>query len=127
MNGIFLGTEAWGKKMRTIVESKLRSTDHPKLQRAVGRPTIQTVIAAVARVAGETATAIRAMRGGKLRRLAAWIGWNEGLVTLRTIAAALRLRSEGHISDLIRRCEREFSWDPILLGQLDAALATLRV
>lgn len=29
-----------------------------------------------------------------LRALAAWIGWHEGLVTLRSIAASLQLRSE---------------------------------
>ena len=61
-----------------------------------------------------------------MRRLVAWIGWHEGLVTLRSIAATLRLRSEGHVSNLIRRCEREFSRDASLLGQLDTALAELR-
>ena len=66
------------------------------------------------------------MRRSATRRLVAWIGWHEGLVTLRTIAASLRLRSEGHISAMIRRCEREFSDDPILLSHLDLALATLR-
>jgi hypothetical protein len=58
--------------------------------------------------------------------LAAWIGWHEGLVTLRSIAASLRLRSEGHISNLIKRCEREFGEERTLLSWLDTALATLR-
>jgi hypothetical protein len=66
------------------------------------------------------------MRGGPLRRLIAWIGWHEGLTTLRSIAASLRLRSEGHISGMIRRCEREFAHDAGLLEQLDLALADLR-
>ena len=57
----------------------------------------------------------------------AWIGWHEGLVTLRTIAASLRMRSEGHISGLIRRCEQEFSTDATLLAYLDQALAVVRV
>jgi hypothetical protein len=61
-----------------------------------------------------------------LRRLAAWIGWHEGLVTLRSIAASLRLRSEGHISNLIKHCDREFGQEPALLTWLDAAIATLR-
>jgi hypothetical protein len=56
----------------------------------------------------------------------AWIGWHEGLVTLATIAASLRLRSEGHVSNLIARCEREFSTDRRMLGHLDGALAALR-
>jgi hypothetical protein len=58
--------------------------------------------------------------------MVAWIAWNEGLETLRTIAAALRLRSEGYVSNLIRRCERELSADERLLARFDAAVALLR-
>jgi hypothetical protein len=54
------------------------------------------------------------------------IGWHEGLVTLRTIAAALRLRSEGHVSNLIRWCENEFRSDALLLRWHDVAVAALR-
>jgi REP element-mobilizing transposase RayT len=126
INGIYLGDDEWAKKMRRAVEAKLRSTDHPKVQRAVGRPKMHEVVAAVARVAGVAASTIREVRGGCLRRLVAWIGWHEGLVTLRTIAASLRLRSEGHVSGLIRRCEREFAADATLLGYLDQVLPVVR-
>lgn len=125
VNGFYLGTEVWAKSMRKIVESKPRSTDHPVAQRAVGRPKMATIISAVA-AATRSAVDLRAMRGGPLRRLVAWIGWNDGLVTLRSIAASLRLRSEGHVSGMIRRCEREFGQDSTLLVQLDLALASLR-
>jgi REP-associated tyrosine transposase len=125
-HGLFLGSARWAKAIRKQVESKPRSTDHPKTQRAIGRPKMYAVIDAVGKAAGESAAAIRQMRGGSLRRLAAWIGWNEGWITLRSIAASLRLRSEGHISNLIRRCEREFGSDRVLLGLLDRSLATLR-
>jgi REP element-mobilizing transposase RayT len=126
INGIYLGTDSWAKAMRKVVEAKPRSTDHPRQQRIVGRPQMQEVVSAVARVASVTASTIREMRGGCLRRLVAWIGWYEGLVTLRTIAASLRLRSEGHVSALVRRCDREFERDPTLLGYLDQALAIVR-
>ena len=126
INGIYLGTETWAKKMRKLVEAKPRSTDHPRLQRTVGRPKMHEVVAAVAEAARVATSAIREARGGCLRRLVAWIGWYEGLVTLRTIAASLRLRSEGHISGLIRRCDREFATDPTLLSYLDQALAIVR-
>jgi hypothetical protein len=126
INGIYLGSETWAKKMRGVVESKPRSTDHPKVQRAVGRPTMHEVVSAVARAAQVAASVIREVRGGPLRRLVAWIGWHEGLVTLRTIAASLRLRSEGHVSNLIRRCDREFATNGTLLGYLDQALAAVR-
>lgn len=126
IHGIFLGGERWARAMRTIVEGKPRSTDHPVRQRSIGRPRMPEILAAVAQVCGETLDAIRSSRSGAPRRLASWIGWHEGLITLRSIAAALRLRSEGHISNSIRRCEREFSANPRLLGWLDASLALLR-
>jgi REP element-mobilizing transposase RayT len=125
-NGMYLGTDDWTKRMRAMVESRPRSTDHPKAQRAVGRPKMHAVIAAVARAAGECVEAVRSKRGNVLRRLAAWLGWHEGLITLRSIAASLRLRSEGHISSLIRRCEEEFASNSALLKHLDLALADLR-
>ena len=126
INGIFLGSEAWARKMRKQVERKPRSTDHPIAHRAIGRPKMATIVAAVAQVARTTATAIRQEHGSRLRNLAAWLGWNEGWITLRTIAAALRLRSEGHISRLIRSCEEMFTDDAALLVLLDAAVAILR-
>jgi putative transposase len=126
INGIYLGTEPWAKKMRKVVETKPRSTDHPRLQRMVGRPKMHEVVSAVARAANVPVSAIRGTGGGHLRRLVAWIGWYEGLVTLRTIAASLRLRSEGYISGLIRRCDGEFAADPSLLNYLDQTLAIVR-
>ena len=112
--------------MRKQVESRVRSTDHPRIERAVGRPHMVAIVGAVAKAAGETAASIRATRGHILRSLVAWLGWHEGLVTLRSIAASLRLRSEGHISNLIRRCDQAFSGDEMLLHQHDRALAILR-
>jgi REP element-mobilizing transposase RayT len=126
-NQLYLGAEAWTKAMRKRVESKPRSTDHPRTQRAIGRPKMHEVIAAVASAADVTVSAIRVTRGSILRGLTAWIGWHEGLVTLRSIAATLRLRSEGHISNLIKRCEHAFGEDESLLRSLDAALAMLRI
>ena len=125
-NAIYLGSQAWTKRMRKAVESKLRSTDHPKAQRAVGRPAMNEIVSSVARIAKLSPDNVRSRRGGPLRRLVAWIGWHEGLVTLRSIAASLRLRSEGYISNLIRRCEQELNADRILLGVLDQSLALLR-
>jgi len=125
-NGIYLGTESWARRMRDLVEGTPRSTDTPQIQRAVGRPTMATIVDAVAGAASLKTDDVRSRRGGEFRRLAAWLGWNEGLLTLRSIAAALRLRSEGYVSNLIRRCEQEFSGNNTLLGCLDAATATLR-
>ena len=126
IHGVYLGTDEWAKEMRGRVESKPRSTDHPKAQRAIGRPKMHQIIAAVATVAGTTSEAIRTTRGDPLRSLVAWIGWHEGWLTLRSIAAALRLRSEGHISNLIRRCEGMFASNHMFLRHLDSALTLTR-
>ena len=125
-NAIYLGGEEWTKRMRTLVESRPRSTDHPKPQRAVGRPDLRAIVRTVALIGSTSREVVRSATGGPLRRLIAWIGWHEGLVTLRTIAAALRLRSEGYVSNLIRRCDREFASDRQLVAALDATLAILR-
>lgn len=125
-NGIYLGSDAWAKMMRAIVESRPRSSDHPKTQRAVGRPKMHAIVAAVAKVAEQSADHLRRSRGGSLRRLVAWLGWHEGLATLSAIAAVLRIRSEGHVSRMIRRCEAEFALDGNLLAHLDLATALLR-
>ncbi len=125
VNGIYLGSESWTKDIRHQVESKPRSTDHPKAHRSIGRPRMHAIVAAVAKAAGTTADQIRSRRGDPLRALIAWIGWNEGLQTLRSIAASLRMRSEGHVSNLVRRCEWMFRSDQALLARLDHALATL--
>jgi putative transposase len=126
INGIYLGGDEWAKQMRTVVESLPRSTDHPLTQRSVGRPTVQKVVNAVAEVGAQATEIVRSKGGGPLRRLVAWLAWNEGLETLRTIAAALRLRSEGYVSNLIRQCERELNTDNLLLARFDAAVALLR-
>jgi putative transposase len=126
INGIYLGGEEWAKQMRKAVESRPRSTDHPLTQRSIGRPTVQKVIATVAEVEAQAKEIVCSRGGGPLRRLAAWLAWNEGLQTLRTIAAALRLRSEGYVSNLIRRCELELNTDGLLLARFDASIALLR-
>jgi REP element-mobilizing transposase RayT len=126
-NRLYLGSEAWCKAMRKQVESQPRSADHPRVERAVGRPKMEAIVNAVAAAAGETTALIRATRGHILRSLVAWLGWHEGLVTLRVIATSLRLCSEGHISNLIRRCEQAFAENNGLLAQHDRALAMLRV
>ena len=58
---------------------------------------------------------------------AAWIGWNEGLLRLREIAAALRLRSAGYISTLIRRGDAELASNESLQELARQAIAALQL
>ena len=125
-HGMFLGTDLWIRKMRKIVESKPRSSDHPKRQRSAGRPIMPRVIETVARIAGVSPGEIRNGRGGPLRMLCAWLGWYEGWHRLTLIAASLRLRSSGRISDLVDACEQRLRRDSHLNEILDLALPPLR-
>jgi putative transposase len=122
---IYLGSDEWIASLRPIVESKMRSDVHPRVQREIGRPSMLDIIAAIARALEMKMSAIRNGHGGIARMIAAWIGWNEGLLQLRTIAASLRLRSAGRVRDLVRECEEKLRGDPEF-GQLVAsALAKL--
>lgn len=125
-HAMYLGSEPWTRRMRKLVESRPCSTDHPAPQRAVGRPDMGAIVKTVADIGSTSQEAVRSFRGGQLRRLIAWLGWHEGLITLRSIAAALRLRSEGYVSNLVRRCDRELAGDNRLLANLDTTLAILR-
>lgn len=57
--------------------------------------------------------------------LAAWLGCYEGLHRLRSIAAALRLRSSGCVSDLVAEAERTLRGDAELRRVVDVAYAAL--
>ena len=126
VNQIFLGeTESWLKKMRKLVEKKVRSDVTPQIQRAVGRPKMATIVSAVAKTIGMAADTIRHGHGGLARKVVAWIGWWEGLAALRSIAAALRIRSSGRASTLVRECEEELHENPDLQQLVDRTLLAL--
>src|SRR5260221_6304609 len=123
---LFLGTEGWIEKMRVLVESKLRCTEHPAAQRFVGRPTVARIIQVVAQVFKKTEKGIRNSRGGDARKLVSWLGCYEGIQRVCGIAAALRLRSTSQGSALIEQCDRELGKDTDLLEKLDRCRELLR-
>jgi putative transposase len=122
INGIYLGSEKWARSMRRVLQSKPRSPEHPQKQRAIGRPKLRNIVRTVAVLTGTTPREVRAARGGPTRRLIAWIGWNEGLSRLRDIAFALGLRSLGHVSNEIRRCQGEMAVEPALVALVETVL-----
>jgi putative transposase len=101
---VFLGRNEWIERMRVWVESEERSVEIPRAQRFLARPEIETVIEAVAEVMEIEVSDIVDDRGGLPRMLVALIAFNEGCITLAKIARSLKLRSSGHISNLVRRC-----------------------
>lgn len=122
----FLSSEAWLKTLKKVIRGKLRHDDHPTVQRLAGAPSVHAIATAVAMAFDMTVQDLRATRGGAARMMTAWIAWYEGAHRLRKIAAVLRLRSQGHISGLVRAAEQEISKRPELqrkLGLVYAALA----
>lgn len=123
---IYLGSASWIERMRELVESRPRSDEHSGAQRLIPRLTMAKVARCVATACDIHPDTLRHSRGGAARMLAAWIGWNEGLLRLREIAAALRLRSSSYISSLVRRCDSELARDKLLQQLADQALSSLR-
>ncbi|MDQ6800410.1 MAG: transposase [Acidobacteriota bacterium] len=124
--GIYLGSETWMKRVQEQVDLKPRADEHPRMQRVVQTPTMARVIAAVATTLSVHEGRIRHGRGGVSRMIVAWIAWHEAMLTLRQIAAGLRLRSAGHASYLIRGCDEKLARNRVLQDCIDRCRSTLR-
>jgi putative transposase len=122
---IYLGSEEFIEKMRDRIELKPRSHDHPLAQREL-RPAMHEVISAVANVMRLPEERIRAAGGGMARSLVAWIGRYEANLTNSQIAAGLRLRSQGHVSDIVAECDRELSRNAMWREAVELCMSTLR-
>ncbi|MFZ2492324.1 MAG: transposase [Thermoanaerobaculia bacterium] len=104
---IFIGSQTWVESMRSLIESKPRSTDHPAEQRYAVRPRPAKVVEVVASVFETTPEEIRASHGTIERRVVAWLGCYESMARLGAIGAVLRLRSTSRASELIAECDRD--------------------
>jgi putative transposase len=123
--GIYLGTEPWMQRVREQLNLKPRADDFPRVQRTVGGPSMARVVDAVGTALGISRDGIRHGRGGVPRMVAAWIAWNDAMLTCREIADGLRLRSAGHAWNVVRRCDAELSGNRILQRCIDRCVSTL--
>jgi len=123
---VYLGSEEWVDRMRALVESKPRSDEYSMAQRLIPRLKMAKVVKAVAEACHIDEKDLRHRHGGIARMIAAWVGWNEGLLRLREIAAALRLRSTGYISTLIRQAGDELARDELMRRLARQALTNLQ-
>jgi REP-associated tyrosine transposase len=123
---IYLGSKEWVADLREKIDVKPRSDDHPRFQRVVGQTSMAGVVAGVAECLSIDPERVRYGRSGTPRRMAAWIACNDALLTHREIAAGLRLRSSGHIAELVRRFDRELAANPVLQGWVDRCISTIR-
>lgn len=121
---IYLGSEEFIEAMRDRIEVKPRSHDHPLAQREL-RPAMHEVISAVAEVMGHPEDRIRTGGGGMARSLVAWLARYEANLPNRPIAAALRLRSDGHVSNVVAQFDRDLSENAMLREAVDRCMSTL--
>src|SRR6185295_17038641 len=59
VGGLLLGSASWVERMRGLIESSPRSSDHPAAQRFAGRPRPAKIVETVAEVFGTTPQSIR--------------------------------------------------------------------
>src|SRR5512142_814364 len=104
---ILIGSQEWIESLRSLIESKPRSTDHPIEQRYAARPKPAKIAAVVAEVFESTPEEIRNSHGTVERKVVAWLGCYEGQARLGGIGTVLRLRSTSRVSELIDQCARE--------------------
>ncbi|HJT17044.1 MAG TPA: transposase [Thermoanaerobaculia bacterium] len=122
----YLGSDEWLRDVRKEVDRKLRSAEHPRAQRLIGAMPMSSIVAVVAKTFCTGEEYVRRRGDGMPRMVAAWIGRNESLLTNSEIAAGLRMRSSGHVSDIVRRCDRELDQNPILCRYVHRCISTLR-
>lgn len=125
VGAVYLGSEAWLAGVRDRIELKPRANEYPRAQRDILRPKMGGILIAVANVFGVPEDDVRRGRGGTPRSVAAWIACYEGMLTNAEIAAALRLRSDGHVTKLVTTCERDLRRSPHLRECVDRCMATL--
>ncbi|HKB80704.1 MAG TPA: hypothetical protein VKH35_13405, partial [Thermoanaerobaculia bacterium] len=121
----YLGSKTWFAEVQDRIDLKPRSREFPLEQRAVGAAPMSEVVAAVAEHFAVDEVRIRSGLERRSRMVAAWIGWNEALLTGTAIAEDLRL-SSSYVSALVRRCDREIGRDSDFRAAVDASLSTFR-
>lgn len=123
---IYLGSDSWVEKVRELIEERPRSNDYPSPQREVQRPAMRAVLSAVSEVMGVPEDRIRTGRGGTPRSLAAWLGCYEANLTNGQVAAALCLRSDGHVTRMVAAYDRALAGNSVLRECVDRCVSTLR-
>jgi len=121
----YIGSDDWMTQIQARIDRKARGSEHKRDERRIVRPAMREIIAAVARTYGVDPLRLQYGLHPVARMVAVWIGRNEGLLTGPEIAAAFNLRSPGHISELVRRCDRELRCDPNLREAFERSMSTL--
>jgi putative transposase len=123
---IYLGDEGWIEGMRTKIEAEPRCDNFPIAQRHPTALTVSDVIRIVASALSVSEDSVRVGRGGLARTLVAWVACYGANISLRSIAAALRVRSSGGVSRMVTNCQKLLREDLELRSKADQCLAALQ-
>jgi REP element-mobilizing transposase RayT len=110
-----LGGDVFVAKIRALIDERTRENrEYPKMQRHVGRPSVNMILNAVSKHCELPIDKIRDGHGGLARMLIAGLAVDEALSTLMPVADKLRLRSPSQVSALANRCRTEARSTPDL-------------
>lgn len=124
--GMFLGTRQWIDRVQQIIDREERSEENLRAQVHPGRPDLAGVWTAVAQTFDTTCDAIAEGHGTLERRISAFLAFEDGLIPLRRIAAALGLKSAGRVSDLVRQCRDELRRDDTVRDLIGACRGRMK-
>jgi putative transposase len=123
---MYLGTEEWIEKVQKVVDEEERSEEHPRAQVHPGRPGLEDVVEAAAKVFNVTREEIARGRGTLERRIVAYIAFEDGLIPLRAIAKELGVTSAGGISNLVSRCRTDLVEDTTVRDLVEGCRNVMR-
>jgi len=87
---IYLGGEAFCDRMQALVQSRERSHEHPRPQRAFARPSLDSVVALIVEVFGVTVEDLQDKSRGPARKALAQLAVDEVGLTIRCAAEWMR-------------------------------------
>jgi REP element-mobilizing transposase RayT len=102
---IYLGSKAFRERMQTLVDTKVRSGEHPKAQRELLRPGIERIVTLVCERYSTTVPDLRRKSRGPARKALCHLALTEAGLTLHAVAswfevsewAASKMRSAAQV------------------------------
>jgi hypothetical protein len=122
---VYLGTEEWMESVRARLRSNLHPVEHARVQRDPIQRTMNDVLQSVAVEFESEPTFVRTSHGGFARMAAAWLGRYEAHLTLESIGAALRVRSAGHVTNIVKQCDAALDKDTDLKERIERCITRL--
>lgn len=112
---LYLGSEAFGERLRGLAARRELPTEFPRAHRLVGMPSLDAIVALVSSDLGIGPEQLRKGRRSEARLLLAWLARRMRASSLGEIGAVLSLSSPG-VSHLLRDAEERIRRDTRFRG-----------